>query len=57
MAREQGFTLIEVMISVAILGVLFAIALPLYQDYTARSQVAGVIASFSGVKVGVVSYK
>ncbi|HET8667242.1 MAG TPA: pilin [Terriglobales bacterium] len=55
--RQSGFTLIEVMIVTVILAILFSIALPLYQDYTARAQVAATITSFSGVKVGVVSYK
>jgi len=50
---QQGFTLIELMIVVAIIGILAAIALPAYQDYTVRAKVSEGVVVASGAKATV----
>jgi len=50
---QAGFTLIELMIVVAIIGILAAVALPAYQTYTAKSKFSEVILATSGVKIAV----
>ena len=50
---QQGFTLIELMIVVAIIGILAAVALPAYQDYTTRAKMSEVIVMASPAKLAV----
>jgi type IV pilus assembly protein PilA len=53
MKKQSGFTLIELMIVVAIVAILAAIALPAYQDYTRRARATEVVVATGGFKTGV----
>jgi type IV pilus assembly protein PilA len=53
---QQGFTLIELMIVVAIIGILAAVALPAYQDYTKRARVSEGLSLAAGAKTALAEY-
>ena len=55
-AMQKGFTLIELMIVVAIIGILAAVALPAYQDYTVRAKVTEVILAASAPKTAIAEW-
>ena len=55
-SMQKGFTLIELMIVVAIIGILAAIALPAYQDYTVRAKVSEIMIAASGQKNSIAEF-
>ena len=55
--EQRGFTLIELMIVIAILGILLAIAIPAYQDYTIRTRISEGLNLATAVKAGVAEYR
>ncbi len=54
--KQQGFTLIELMIVIAIVGILAAIALPAYQDYTVRAKVSEAMVTLAEAKTTIAEF-
>ncbi len=54
--RQQGFTLIELMIVVAIIGILAAVAIPAYREYSARAQVSEAVELLTGAKASLAEF-
>ncbi len=54
--NQKGFTLIELMIVVAVIGVLAAVALPQYQKYIGKSEAASALATLSGLRTNIEAY-